>query len=442
MPDKIVDAPLLALTRRGATSLVGASRAATATENMRQLIQLRWIAVVGQLLTILTVHFILDATLPWVTMIAVVALLAAANLGAIVALDRHRVTNLEFLFALLLDMGMLTVQLYLSGGASNPFIALYLLQVVLGAILLQQRSAWVLVGATGLCYALLTFRHEPLVFPIWLTDESASLYRLGNWLAFVMVAILLVMFMLRIARNLRSRDGHLADLRQRAAEEDGIVRMGLFASGAAHELGTPLASISVILSDWRRMPKLAADPELVGELEEMQAEVQRCKAIVSDILHSAGQPRGEALESIAVPAFLDDLIEEWRPTHPATQLDYRRQDIDEAVVVADPALRQAVWNMLDNAGEHSNGPVELVAGAGGGALVIAVRDTGPGFLPSELEMIGKPNRSKKGAGHGLGLFLAANVARRLGGRIEAANRSGGGAEVRLVLPFKPTSSVG
>jgi two-component system sensor histidine kinase RegB len=341
-------------------------------------------------------------------------------------------------------MGLLTVQLYLSGGASNPFIALYLLQVVLGAILLRRSTIWVLVVATSLSYALLTFRHIPLVFPTWLETESAEFYQLGNWVAFVLVATLLVLFMARIARNLRSRNAHLADLRQRAAEEDGIIQMGLFASGAAHELGTPLASISVILSDWRRMPKLADDPELLGELTVMQAEVQRCKVIVSDILHSAGQPRGEEMESMSVPAFLDDLVEAWRPTHPAVLLYYHRDRIDGAVVVADPALRQAIWNILDNAAEHSPVRIELIAAntAENDALVIAVRDAGSGFAPEQLETVGKPCRSNKGAGHGLGLFLAANVARRLDGRLEAANRVEGGAEVRMILPLTPSTSLG
>ena len=101
--------------------------------------------------------------------------------------------------------------------------------------------------------------------------------------------MLIVVFMTRIARNLRDRDNGLAALRQQAAEEDHIVRMGLLASGAAHELGTPLASLSVILSDWRRMPALANDPELMEEIAEMQADVQRCKSIVTGILMSAAR---------------------------------------------------------------------------------------------------------------------------------------------------------
>lgn len=142
-----MDTPLLALTRRRVDP--GPSPEITATRNMRQLIQLRWLAVGGQLLTILAVHFGLGVPLPIGPMLAVVALLALANLVITLLLPRHRVTNIEIMLALLFDIGALTAQLHWSGGATNPFISLYLLQVVLGAILLEMWSAWVLVVVTS-----------------------------------------------------------------------------------------------------------------------------------------------------------------------------------------------------------------------------------------------------------------------------------------------------
>ncbi len=432
---ELMDLPLLALTRQRAHGGDGPSPETTATDNMRQLVQLRWIAVGGQLATILVVAYALDVPLPVGPMLGTVALLALVNLAVMARLARHRVTRIEIMLALLIDMGLLTVQLYWSGGATNPFISLYLLQVVLGAILLETWSVWVLVAATSLCYAGLTIRSVPLVYPPGLLPAEADLYTLGAWISFAMVGTLLVLFITRISRNLRARDQYLADLRQHAAEEDGIVRMGLFASGAAHELGTPLASLAVILSDWRRMPHIAGDPELLAELEDMQAEVQRCKSIVSDILHSAGEPRGEAMESVAAEPFLDEVAAEWRPTHGGVPLSYRCRDLDASGLVAGESLRQAIWNLLDNAAEACPTGIEMIAGAEADGLVIAVLDRGPGFTEAQLAGIGKAYRSSKGAGHGLGLFLASNVARRLGGRLEAANRPGGGAAVSLVLPL-------
>lgn len=424
-----MDVPLLALTRPAP------SIETTSAENMRQLIQLRWIAAAGQLVTILAVDLGLGVPLPLAPMLGVVALLAVANIVSALLLFRQRVTNIELLLALLFDVGSLTTQLALSGGATNPFISLYLLQVVLGAILLETWSVWVLVAVTTLCYAGLVTFGVPLAYPRDLLPLVGSLNALGAWISFVLSGVLLALFVTRISRNLRARDAYLADLRRHAAEEDGIVRMGLFASGAAHELSTPLASLSVILSDWRRIPRLAADPELAGEIDEMQAEVQRCKAIVTDILHSAGEPRGEAMESVTAQAFLKQVVAAWRPVHPTVPLAVTFDGLDDATVVAGPALRQAIGNLLDNAAEACPWNVDLVATRDADELTIAVLDEGPGFTEAQLAAVGKPYHSSKGAGHGVGLFLASNVARRLGGRLEAANRPVRGALVQLVLPL-------
>ena len=430
-----MDRPLLALTRRQAAPL-GPSLAAVATDNMRQLIQLRWLAVAGQLVTIAGVTLVLGVELPLGALLCVTGLLALVNLLEAMLLHRHRITNTEMLMALLFDVGSLTVQLYLSGGTTNPFISLYLVQVVLGAILLQFWSVWVLVAVACLCFGTLSLRYVPLAYPPGLLPDVTDLYTLGSWISFALVCTLLVLFSTRISRNLRARDAFVAEMRQHAAEEDHIVRMGLFASGAAHQLGTPLASLSVILGDWQRIPRLAGDAELAGEIAEMQAEVQRCKTIVTDILHTAGEPRGEAMGSMPAAAFLQDVVDAWRD-HPQTSLDVTLEALDGVAIPADPALRQAIWNLLDNAAEASADGVALTARRGAEGLELTVQDEGPGFPPAILARFGQPHLSSKGEGHGMGLFLVSTVARRLGGHVEAGNAPEGGAVVRMVLPVSP-----
>lgn len=429
-----MDRPLLALTRP-ASGLPVDDVSSDATEDMRQLMQLRWLAVFGQLITIVVVAFGLGVALPWATQLGVVGTLALSNAVIFLLLRRRRFRRPELLFALLLDLGVLTIQLYLSGGATNPFVSLYLVQIVLGVILLEPWAVAILLASTFGCFAVLTLSYERLLFPPELANKAVQLYRLGNWLSFALVATLLVLFIGRIIRNLRAREAYVADVRQRAAEEDHIVRMGLFASGAAHELGTPLASLSVILSDWKRVQKIARDPELMGEIAEMQAEVKRCKTIVTDILHSAGEERGEALESTPAASFLKASCAAWQAARPRTPLTLQVDGIRQARIVADAALRQAIWNLLDNAADASLDGVMCSASCIGDMLSIVVSDSGPGLPQFVLDNLGKPSQSTKGAGHGLGLFLVANVARRLGGRIEARNPEGGGAEVTLRVPL-------
>ena len=251
-----------------------------------------------------------------------------------------------------------------------------------------------------------------------------------------MNAVLLAAFITRITHNVRTRDARLATLRQRASEEEHIVHMGLLASGAAHELGTPLATLDVILGDWAHVPAVAADPELRQDVRDMQAQVQRCKAILGGILMSAGEVRGEVPTRTTVIAFLDSLVAQWRQAHPAARLQYERRIDSDEIVIADQGLKQMVFNVLNNAQEASPTLQRLTAVLDDGQLTLEVRDVGPGFAQEVLRSLGKPYQSTKGRpGRGLGLFLSHKVARSLNGSLSAGNLPEGGACVTIRFPL-------
>jgi two-component system, sensor histidine kinase RegB len=408
----------------------------TGHKNMLYLIRLRWIAVLGQITTIAGVTLGLGLNLPMPQMLTVLACLIAFNIGSHLRWHENPiVTNNEMLLALLVDVASLTAQLHFSGGTTNPFAFLYLLQVILSAVLLDAWAAWTIVGITGACLGGLALFSKPL--PLLLEDESAfaHLYVVGMIICFLLNAGLLVILIKRITGNLRERDAHLADLRQRAAEEDHIVRMGLLASGAAHELGTPMATMSVLLGDWKRMPEFTGNAILQEEIEEMQTQLQRCKTIVTGILLSAGELRGESSAKTTLRAFLGELLDEWRSNRPVMAFEFDDRLPSDLPVVFESALKQTIFNLLDNALEASPRWVKLEASADDEVLNLAVSDRGPGFAPAMLAQFGKPYQSSKGRpGSGLGLFLVVNVIRTLGGTVEARNLEQG-ALVELRLPL-------
>jgi two-component system sensor histidine kinase RegB len=409
---------------------------ATSRSNLLLLVQLRWIAAVGQLITIAVVQVFLHVRLPLLAMGMVLTLLIAGNVITQLRLRwPSSVTNSELALSLTFDALVLTAQLYLSGGATNPFSSLYLLQVILGAVLLEAWASWAMVAVTISCFAGLMLRYRPLTLPVG-GPGLFERYVQGALVGFALDAVLLVFFISRISRNLHQRDERLASLRQRAVEEDHIVRMGLLASGAAHELGTPLATLDVILGDWRRMPKLIADEELTADIEDMQAELARCKAIVTGVLLSAGEARPEAAAAARLKTYLRDIFEDWKARRAPDTATYDDDLKSDPAIVADSALRQALTNLLDNAIEASPDAVWMHTGLEGGQLTIAVRDAGPGFTPTMLADLGKPYHSTKGkAGRGLGLFLVVNVVRKLGGTVEARNLAALGAEVKISVPL-------
>jgi two-component system sensor histidine kinase RegB len=405
--------------------------------NMLLLTQLRWLAVGGQLVTVAVVQFSLGIDLPMTQLLMSTATLAALNIASHVLIaSGARFTDGALAAALLFDVGALTVQLSLSGGITNPFAALFLLHIVLGAVLLRPHYPWTIVAATLIALGILSLDPTPLVLPPDLPVDPVNLYLGGGFVCFVLIAVLLVIFIGQISRNLRTHDAALAAVRQRAAEEDHIVRMGLLASGAAHELGTPLSLLSVAIGDWRAMPRLKDDAELQEELAEMDGAVRRCKAIVSGILMSAGEARGVAPEVTSVRRFLTEIVADYRASLLPGTLDFDDRFGADVTIVSDPALRQVIGNVIDNAIEVSPGRVALTVLREGEALVLDIADRGPGFAPEILETFGQPYRSTKGKpGGGLGLFLLVNVLRKLGGEANAENRLDGGARVRIVLPI-------
>lgn len=407
--------------------------------NLRQLIELRWLAVVGQLATVLVVHAGLSITLPWAEMLSLLGILVAFNLFS---LWRNKlaqpVSQIELCVALLVDVGVLTGQLYLAGGSDNPFIYLYLLQVAVASVLLRPVYLIAVICSAVTGFVALMQWHRPLLLDPSSPTTLSPNYLGGLLLCFLLNVGLLSIFIVRINRNLRQRDAELAELQQRAAEEVHIVRMGLLASGAAHELGTPLATLSVILGDWAHMAPFAAEPELREEIEEMQRQILRCKAIVTGILMSAGEMRGEAPGLTRLPAFVDQLAMDWRRAHPQTELALVTEALPPVDIISDTALQQVIGNLLDNAAEAAPGlPLTLQAVCTeDDMLTLSVLDRGPGFSAEMLAHFGEPYQSSKGQpGRGMGLFLSVNVARTLGGRLQARNRDEGGAEVALTLPL-------
>jgi two-component system, sensor histidine kinase RegB len=427
------------------TSPQGSIQEITNRKNLLLLVTLRWLAVLGQVCAITIVNSWLEIPLPVWQMAAVVAFLIALNL---ITLHRYNsganITNAELLLDLLLDVAALTVQLYLSGGATNPFVTLFLLQAVLGAVLLQPWSTWTIVAVTSGCFIWLTFFYNDIGFSMAAhAHDKADIFDLhiyGMFVGFLIAAVLLVLFVTRINSNVRDRDMRLAELRQQSAEEEHIVRMGLLASGAAHELGTPLATLSVILNDWEHMPALRADSEIAMELAEMQAQINRCKTIVSGILRSSGEVRGENSERASLFSVINGIVADWKSSRGPTNLKYGNRLGDDFMIASDLLLKQILFNLLDNAFEASPAWVGIDVSRNDDQLVIAVRDAGPGFSPEMLAGFGKPYRStKQQPGSGLGLFLVVNVLRKLGGQANAINVPSGGAIVELTLPITALS---
>lgn len=406
----------------------------TNRKNLLQLLCLRLIAIFGQVVTILLVYYFLHIALPLTAMFAVLLLLVIVNC---VSFYRYKfqknISDKSLFIELLFDVAALTSQLYFSGGISNPFISLFLLQVIIGAILLQRIYAWLIAAITIFCYVWLSFNYQELhAFHHHFGGDLFNLHLQGMLISYVFAAILLLIFVTKIIKNLKEGDEKINLLKRQSLEKEQVIRMGLLATGAAHELGTPLSTISVILGDWKKM-NLKKD--LLQDVEVIEAQLARCKKILSKILSDSGKERLEQAGVMPVTKAFDELIKEWMESRKPENLIYNFAGKSDKKILLDDILTQAFFNIFDNAWEESPAFVSVSVLVTENELCVNVEDRGKGFNPEIIKQIGKANLTTKNSS-GLGLFLALNSLHRIGGDLKIENLPAGGAKVLVTLPLK------
>jgi two-component system sensor histidine kinase RegB len=334
--------------------------------------------------------------------------------------------------ALALDTLLLTSLLHGSGGASNPFSILYLVFITLAALMLGARWTWFLAALCVGCYAWLFTTLEHLDHQ----DPAMRLHLQGMWVAFSFAAILTAHFVVRMSAAIERRDAEMAAMRDQAAHYERLASVTALAAGAAHELGTPLATIAVASRELERsIAKLqvSSSSGLREDAALIRAAVDRCRAILGRLGSEVGQPPGEAPVRMTANDLLEAVISE-TPEPERGRLDATAAG-QGAVSLPRNALIQAIQNLLRNAFDASAGRVELRIEAGSDGLRAVVHDAGAGMSPEVLSRIGEPFFSTKapGAGLGLGVFIVRSLCEQMGGGVhfESAPSRGTTATIRI-----------
>ena len=404
------------------------------------LVQLHWWAILGQAVVIVAADAITGIALPSTTLVGLLVVEVVGNfaLGAWAA--RVRVTDGAIAAVMLLDVVVLTVLLDLTGGASNPFSTLYLVNIALGAVLLPSRWSWGLMTASLLGFGGL-FVHEALVGPHHhvrlLVDQAHAMesHLRGMWVAFALAAIFVVFFVQRVSSALAERDRELDETRVLAARREKLASLATLAAGAAHELGTPLGTIAIVAKELERALASDGTDEVRGDLKLIREMVARCRAILNRMSARAGEHAGEAFERITADAWaaaaLDGLP--WRERVTVEEV------APDAAILAPPlAMGDALRGLLKNALQASapDANVALRITEERGRVRAAVKDRGRGMPPEILARVGEPFFTTKGPGDGmgLGLFLTRALAEQLGGEFHIASRPAEGTEAWIDLP--------
>jgi len=408
---------------------------ALSTSNLRRVFVLRGIEIGGLLLTLVLALQVLELPLPLPPIATVIALLTLVNLLTWWRLRKPwPVADGEFFGQLLVDVFAVTLLLYFSGGSTNPLVSLYLMPLVIAAITLPAAYTWAMALLTAACYTLLMFNYYPLMPKSGDFSTAIYLHLTGMWLTFVLSAFLIAFFVVRMASTIKERDQQLAAAREETLRNERIVALGTLAAGAAHELGTPLATMAVVTTELQQ--EYAGESALVEDLRLLRQQVDSCKQILSNMLAAAGQGRAEDAAAQPLDHYFADLLEKWRLVRPGVAVEAEWQGALPAPrIIADQTLTQALLNLLNNAADASPLSVEILGRWLDDELQLEIRDRGPGFAPDVQQRAGQPFFTTKGHGFGIGLFLANATIERFGGKVVLLNREGGGAITQVSLPL-------
>lgn len=387
------------------------------------LVRLRWLSIAGQALAIAGVPLVLPLHLPWGPMAAGVAVLFAFNLWA-----RRRAgaaSPAAVLGHLAVDIAVLAWQLYWSGGPANPFVSLFIVPIALATSLLPARGVLATAALAVLAYSLLWLGHQPLPH----VHGEFDLHLFGMWLNFLLTAAVLAFFGTRIAAELARQRAALAAERERGARDEGLMAVATLAAGAAHALNTPLATLSVVLSDLRDGVAGLDREALQEDLALMAAQVDACRSAVGQLVSDARADAGSVPPS-RLDARLGEALARWQLLRPG--FDARLDVADDAAalpVAADRGFDYLVLNLLDNAADASRSAgsdrVALRVRRRGDVLALAFLDQGPGLVEAPPGF-----RSDKPGGLGLGFALATRVCEQLGGALAPVP---GGVEATLAV---------
>jgi two-component system sensor histidine kinase RegB len=405
------------------------------------ILRLRWLAVLGQLAAIFIVAQGLEFNVEITPCVTIIALSAVLNLALQTAVNpMHRLEPVHSAALLALNIVELAGLLYFTGGLQNPFSFLFLAPVLISATALPVRLTFALGLLAVACASILFFYHLPLP---WDSDDPLVLppiYLLGVWLSIVLAIGVTSLYSFQVTEEARKLTDALAATELVLTREQHLTQLDGLAAAAAHELGTPLATIFLIS---RELEKTVKDPSFAADLKTLREQTQRCRDILSKITQ---------LSSIGAPfdrMKLSELIEEVVAPHRDFGVDIKVRiavaAAAEPVGSRNPAILYGVGNIVENAVDFANTTVEVNAWWNNETVEIVISDDGPGIPPDLLNRIGEPYLSRRRTqdeaggerrGLGLGVFIARTLLERTGAKVSFTNRTfpEHGAVVQIAWP--------
>jgi two-component system sensor histidine kinase RegB len=435
-------------------SLLSLPGRSAAQRNLARLCLLRMLLIAGVVMAAALAEWLHEVPLLHDDgVLLALALLTGFNLATLAWLRRGlAVGEGGLLLQLGVDVLLMTVVLYRTGGATNPFVSYYLVPLTIAAATLRQRYTLALAIFTLTTYTLLLFDYVPFA-PfggmmhgfVLVADDPAlhehmmhfmpagggsafNVHVFGMWLNFLLSTGLITFFVSRMSSALREQDRRLAEQHESLLQREQVVALGALAAGAAHELGTPLSTMAVIARD--------VEAGLPGDspLREDMAVLRRQLGLCRDILGSLREQASGAPARLPLERFVAATVERMEVMHPALQFALSA-GVPACSVQPPATVQQVLVSLLDNAAQAARSVVTVTVRDDGADGVVDIDDDGAGIDPDVAARLGSPFVSSKRDGLGIGYFLSHATVNPLGGSIRLQQRPDGGTRTCLRLPW-------
>ncbi|MBJ6132448.1 ActS/PrrB/RegB family redox-sensitive histidine kinase [Ochrobactrum sp. Q0168] len=406
------------------------------------LVRVRWLAIAGQTAAVMLVALYLQ--FPFAVGICFALIACSAWLNLYLAFrfpTNHRLNPEAASLVLAFDILQLAGLLYLTGGLQNPFVILMIVPVIISATSLSARHTLTLALLVVACTSMLSIRHEPLP---WYPGEELNLpflFVIGIWCAITSALGFTGVYAYRIAEEARQLGDALSAAELILQREQHLTALDGLAAAAAHELGTPLATIALVVKEMQRSyAKNPVDAGLGEDIALLHSQTQRCREILQR-LTSLSSENEEHMSRLPLSSLIEEVIAPHRNFGVTIEVQKVEGPKPEPVTRRNPGLLYGLGNLVENAVDFARGNVSVTWGWTDNQVSVTIQDDGEGFKPEILDRIGEPymtsrDNNRNGGGLGLGLFIAKTLLERSGAQIAFRNRSnpGQGAEVKVVWP--------
>jgi len=401
------------------------------TELFHALHRLFWfrnLAIMVQLLVIISVMSFLGIALPFEALMVVISIETLFNLFMAWRLKNHfPVTEIEIVINLAFDALILGALLYYTGGSTNPFVSLFLVPIALAASFISMGYVLSIAILCILLYSFLMLNHYTLPSAHGRFGGDFNLHIIGMWINFILSSIVVVIFITELAKQGRRHTRKLAEHEKELMRNEYIVSLGTLAAGTAHEISTPLSNIGMMADELVANP---TDKELVRDFAQTIKEQQQHCVDQLQLLRSASdQQQDEMTDAGNAHDLLDGILDRWSPMRPEIRISRQFTLQDAADIIIPPTISHAIINLLNNAAdaslENNHSDIIVSAAIKDNRLVIDIDDFGKGFNDEQINLAGNIAFSTKKEGLGVGLMLSHASLARYDGKITIHRRDDG-----------------